>query len=56
MAYTKPTLAEIAQKLVADGIREVNLGQTDKSKLIDSSIKNNAYTALLSDTAGAIYE
>lgn len=56
MAYTKPTLAEIAQKLVADGIREVNLGQTDKSKLIDSSIKNNAYTAILSATAGAIYE
>lgn len=56
MAYTKPTLTEISQKLIADGVREVNLGQTDKSKLIDSSIKNNAYTGILVANAGAIYE
>ena len=53
MAYTIPTLEEIAVKIVADGIREVNLGQNDKSKLIDSSIKNNAYTGILVANAGA---
>jgi len=56
MAYTRPTLAEISEKAIAHGIREVNLGQTDTTKLIDPSIKNNAFSAIISANSGAISE
>lgn len=56
MSISRPTLSEIQQRIIADLIQSINIGESDTSKHIDPTIRNSLIRGIMSSMAAGFDE